>query len=400
MTRSRIILLSIFALIVTMAGYSQTPDPVKPSVVMGEVISAESGKIVLQTKDGQLDVVLTEKTAFKRVPPENPNLSAAVPAAFTDIGVGDKLVVSGMFGTDKKVLPARSVYLMTKADISQKQAKESQEWKNRGIAGRVVSVDPVNKQLTVEMRSLMGSSTLTLTPKDNARFMRYAQDSVKFSEAHPSSIAEIAPGDMLRALGDRGTDGKTFVAEEVVSGAFQTRAGTVKSVDAAKGEVVISDIQTKKDITVAITPTSVVKKFPEEFAQRMAQFQTGGGMRPGGGQPGQGAAPQGGQPQAGAPGQGAQGRSGGFGARGGSIDEMIDRFPNITAADLKPGDMIAVSSSKTENQDQIKAIKLLAGVEPFIRMAQMAAAAGGQRPGGGQRGPDFNIPGLDAIGAP
>jgi hypothetical protein len=392
MKRSRNLLLSLFAIIVAVAGQAAAQDAQKPSVVMGNVVSVETGKIVLQTKDGQMDIVLTDKSQFKRVPPDNPVLSAAVPAEFGDIGVGDSLVVSGFFGEDKKVLPARSVYLMRKSEISQKQAKESQEWKTRGIAGRVVAVDPVSKQLTVEIRGLVGSSTVKLTPKDNAKFLRYAPDSVKFSEAKPSSIVEIAPGDMLRALGDRGTDGTTFAAEEVVSGAFQTKAGTVKSVDPAKGEVVISDLQTKQDITVTVTPTSVVKKFPEEFAQRMAQM--GGGMRPGGQAPG--GAPQGGQAQAGAPGQG--GRPGGFGGgpRGG-IDEMLDRFPNITVADLKPGDLIAVSSSKTSDNN-IKAIKLLAGVEPFIRMAQMAGAAGQRQ--GGQRSPDFNIPGLDAVSMP
>lgn len=394
MKRSRIQFLSLFALFLAISGQMLAQDAVKPSVVMGNVVSVETGKIVLQTKDGQLDVILTDKSQFKRVPPENPVLSAAIAAEFGDIGVGDSLVVSGIFGQDKKVLPARSVYLMRKSDISQKQAKESQEWRTRGIAGRVVSVDPVSKHLTVEIRGLVGSSTLTLTPKENAKFMRYAPDSVKFSEAKASSLAEIAPGDMLRALGDRGTDGTTFAAEEVVSGAFQTRAGTVKSVDPAKGEVVIADLQTKQDVTITVTPTSVVKKFPEEFAQRMAQFQTGG-MRPGGQTTG--GAPQGGQGQAGAPGQG--GRPGGFGGgpRGG-IDEMLDRFPNITVADLKAGDIIAVSSSKTGSNDHIKAIKLLAGVEPFIRMAQMAAAAGARQ--GGQRSPDFNIPGLDAVSMP
>src|SRR4029077_1923270 len=110
-------------------------------------------------------------------------------------------------------------------------------------------------------------------------------DSVKFSEAKDSTIAEIKPGDMMRALGDRGADGTTFAAEEVVSGAFQTHAGTVKSVDTAKNEIVVTDLATKKELTIAVIPTSILKKFPEEQAQRMAQFQMGGqggGFRPAG----------------------------------------------------------------------------------------------------------------------
>jgi len=76
---------------------------------------------------------------------------------------------------------------------------------------------------------------------------------------------------------------------------------------------------------------------------------------------------------------------------------MLDRFPNITAADLKPGDMIAVSSTRNATPERINAIKLLAGVEPFIRAAQASGATGG-----GQRGGqgDFNIPGLEGFGNP
>jgi murein DD-endopeptidase MepM/ murein hydrolase activator NlpD len=35
---------------------------------------------------------------------------------------------------------------------------------------------------------------------------------------------------MMRAAGEKGADGTTFTADEVISGAFQTIAGTVKSV--------------------------------------------------------------------------------------------------------------------------------------------------------------------------
>jgi hypothetical protein len=76
---------------------------------------------------------------------------------------------------------------------------------------------------------------------------------------------------------------------------------------------------------------------------------------------------------------------------------MLERFPTIKPSDLKVGDMIAVSSSKNASTDRIRAIKLLAGVEPFLRMAQ---AGNGRRGQGAGSGPDFNIPGLDGVGFP
>jgi hypothetical protein len=368
---------------------AKSQDAVKPSVVMGDVLSIDAAKIVLKTKDGDITATLTDKTEFKRVPPENPRLAAAVASTSSDIGVGDKVVITGVFGADKSTLPARAVYLMTKSDIAQRHAKEAEEWRTRGITGRVASVNAQTGQIVVEQRGLMGTTTLTLTPKNSAQFLRYAPNSIKFEEALPSSVADIKQGDMLRALGDRGADGTTFSAERIITGAFQTVAGTVKSIDAATGEVVITNLQTKKDMTVAVTPASVLKRFPEEMATRMAAFQ-GGGVRP----PGQAPA----NPAGGQAGQAPQRPMGGMGARAGGIDEMLDRFPNIKPADLKVGDMIAVSSTRTANLDRITAIKLLAGVEPFIRMAQAAGGMQGGQRGGGQG--DFNIPGLDGFGGP
>jgi hypothetical protein len=87
----------------------------------------------------------------------------------------------------------------------------------------------------------------------------------------------------------------------------------------------------------------------------------------------------------------------GPGGRAGGIDEMLERFPTITASDLKVGDMIAVSSTRSGSMDKISAIKLLAGVEPFIRAAQ---ASGNMQQRPGQQGGGFNIPGLDGFDSP
>ena len=86
---------------------------------------------------------------------------------------------------------------------------------------------------------------MVLTPKDKATFLRYAPDSVRFDEAKASSLSEIMVGDQLKALGDKSSDGTSFAADEIITGAFQTVAGTVKTVDVEKSEIVISDFQTK-----------------------------------------------------------------------------------------------------------------------------------------------------------
>ncbi|MEO6052076.1 MAG: hypothetical protein ABIP78_12205 [Pyrinomonadaceae bacterium] len=373
--------------------FAQTPEAaIRPTYIAGDVTAIGARSIVITTKTGQSEVILTEKTAFKRASAENMNPATATPGVLADVGVGDKVTVSALLASDGKSMNARTVYFVTKADIAAKNAKDAAEWQKRGIMGRVVKVDPQTNQINVELRSLTGSSNVTLTPKESAKFLRYAQDSIRFDEAKDSSIAEVKAGDMLRALGDRSADGMSFSAEKVVTGAFQTVAGTVKSIDAAKNEVLIKNLQTGKDVTVVIGDTSVLKRFPAEMAEQMARLQIAGagGPRPAGQGPAQPATP-------GASGQ-APGAERGFGGQrpAGSIEDMLDRFPNITSVDLKVGDIIALSSTKNVNMDRIKAIKLIAGVEPFLRAAQ--ATGVGQRGQGVQAG--INIPGLDGVSFP
>ncbi len=366
---------------------------IKATLAAGEVTSVATDKIVLQTKDGTIEVVLSDKTEYKRIPPENPILPAAVASSFSEIGVGDKLLVTGKVSEDKKLISAKAVYLLTKSDIAQKNTKEREEWKTRGISGQIKAINPLTKEITVSVRSIIGSKNVMVTPKDQARILRYAPDSVDYNQAVASSFSEIKVGDSLRALGDKNTDGSTLSAEKIISGAFQTIAGTITAIDTEKNEITINSIQTKKDITITVGKNSVLKQFPAEMAQRMAQFQIAqaSGIQPGG---------QGGTrpPQGNAPG----GQGGGAGLRGGggggSIDDMLERFPNITVADLKVGEMIAASSTKSANTERIIAIKLLSGVEPFLKTPQLPQ--GGRRNGQGGQDSGFSIPGLEGADFP
>ena len=369
-------------------------EAVKPSIVVGEISDVSATKIVLKTKDGAMEVVLSDKTEYKRVSPEKPSLATATAATFADIGAGDKVAVTGILAGDKKSIPARTVYLMTKADLAGKQVKDQEQWKTRGISGQVATINSQSKEITLTSRGIGGTETKTiLTPKADAKFRRYAPDSVSYSEAKTSSIDEIKVGDSVRALGDKSADGANFQAEEVISGSFQTIAGTIKAIDAAKNEITLTNFQTKKDVKVVVGQNSILKNFPAEMAQRMAAFQGGGGA--GGFQPPAGVRPPNapdGQPNGQTPPNGGGMRRGG-GMRGGGIDEMLERFPTITIADLKVGDMIAFSGTKNVNADRVTAIKLLSGIEPFLKTPQ--AANGGGRRGGGGTDSGFSIPGLD-----
>lgn len=376
--------------------HAQGPDQqaIKPTVLTGEVVSIDDSKITLSTDRGSVEITISASTSIKRVSPEKPSLSTATPAQLSDIGKGDRVTVSGILAADGKSMPARSLFLMTKADISQKQAKEAEEWRRRGITGRVRSVNQQTGQLVIEVRGMMGMTDVTLTPKEGAKFLRYAPDSIRFDEALPSSLAEIRAGDMLRALGDRSTDGGSFAAEQVVTGAFQTVAGTVVAYRAESNEIVIMNVQTEKETVIMLGSSSELRRFPAEMAERMAaaQMMMGGGVRPAGGPPAGGA---GGRPGGEQGPRSGPGGMGGFRGGNGGVDDLFDRLPTVSASELRPGEMIAVSCTRNGSLERVKAIKLLAGVEPFIRAAQAGGGRGMGRPGVDS---GFTIPGLDGFG--
>jgi len=390
MTQNAIIsifILFISALVSQVLG--QTVDPMKPVLVRGDVTAVSSDSATLNANGKTVKAEFSEKTEYKKIAADlNPRSATA--SSIADIKVGDKLIVSCLIKADGGCNAIRS-YLVSSAELSAKEAKEATEWKTRGISGKVESIDAINRTVTIKVSGLMSSQSVVISFKPNAEFLHYADDSVQFADAKPTDFLGVGVGEMLKAVGDRGADNTTFTAEKVLVGSFRTIAGTVKSIDAEKHEVVIADFSTGKDVTISTSKVTTFKRFPAEDAERLAAMQAA--MRNGG----QGAgAGQGRTPGAGTPPQGGGQRPGGMngGARGG-VDEMLDRFPTITTADLKPGESIAVSSTKENASGRVTAFKLLAGVEPFLRLAQMSSA-----PGRRNQGLDgsFTIPGLDGSG--
>lgn len=375
--------------------FGQTVDPMKPVLVRGDVTAVSASSATLNANGKTVTAEFSDKTEYKKISPDL-NLRSAVVSSLAEIKVGDKLIVSCLIKADGGCNAIRS-YLVSTSELAAKEAKEASEWKTRGISGKVESIDAVKRTVTIKVSGLTSSQAVVISFKPNAEFLHYADDSIEFSDAKPTDFLGIGVGDMLKAVGDRSADNTAFTAEKVLVGSFKTIAGTVKSVDASKNEVVISDFASGKDVTVSTTKVTTFKRFPAEDAERLAGMQAA--MRNGGSGAQAGGRPQGGQPQGGGnrPGwqQGGQRPGGMAGGPRGGVDEMLDRFPTITTADLKVGDMIAISSTRENASGHVTAFKLLAGVEPFLRLAQM-------NNGGGRRGQgldaSFSIPGLDGGG--
>jgi hypothetical protein len=397
----RIVIASTIASLVTLAGatgysgvFSQsTPAPqttdagISAGRVIGEVtgVDASTRQVTLKTDGGSVvTVAVDDRTSFMRAQPGAKTLEGASKIAFTDIAFGDRVLAMGKVSDDHKSVPARAVVVMTKADIAKKQDHDRAEWKRRGITGTIASLNPDTKEITVNVRSREGSHPVVIASAGSSLvFRRYAPDSIKFSDARPSSFSELKVGDQVRALGEKSEDGSRFAPEELVSGSFRTLSGTVVAVDGAANELKIKDLESKQPVTIVVRSDSLVKRFPTEFAAMLAARSQGQG--PNGGPPqGDGTRPQGGgerQPRAG----GAGGPGGGFGRGGGGFDfqEMLDRMPAVAVTDLKPGDMVIVSSTKGADPARVTAIAIVSGIEPLVNAMQARQAMQG---GAGRRG--------------
>jgi hypothetical protein len=191
-------------------------------------------------------------------------------------------------------------------------------------------------------------------------------------------LAEIKVGDQVRARGNKDADGSKLEAEEIVSGRFKTIAATVVSIDAANQQLTVKDLDSKKTMVVKVNADSSMKRLSDPIAQMIARrvhpdanAGRGGGRGDGGG--GRGDSPDGGGM-----------RAGGGGGRGGDLQQMLDRQPAVTLADLKVGEPIVISSAVGAAADHIMAITMLAGVEPILRSpGKPEMSLGGWNLGGG-----------------
>jgi hypothetical protein len=359
-------------------GFAQTPPTLKS--VIGEITSIDgaSKQLKLKGDDGATySVTLSDTTSFLRIPPGEKDIKKASKIAFSDVAVGDRALARGPFEEATKTVPARTLVIMTKADLAQKHEHDQAEWRARGVTGVVSALNAANKEVTITTR---GREPKTIVIDASATdFRRYAVDSVKFADAKPSSFADLQAGDTVRALGEKNDDGTHLKAEELVSGAFETIAATVDSVDTASGEVRVTNLQTKKPVVVHVNQNSLLRRLDPTVAAMLARRlrPDAGAAAAGATVPAGGPAPGNGPPGGFRPGGGTFGGPGGpggpGGAGGGDLQQILERMPQLTLAELKKGDAVIVSSSKGADDSALTAFAFVAGVEPFLAAAPRTA---------------------------
>jgi Domain of unknown function (DUF5666) len=357
---------------------AQGPDAASAAIAksLGTIKAINGNALTLSPSSGPEVAVTVAPTArMLRMAPGDKDLKNAIPIQLDDLKVGDTVRVRGH--ATASGIDALEVLVITSAAVDAVRDQIRQDWQKRGLGGLVSSVDPAAGTVTITITGLGGKKEITVHATKSTIIRRYAPDSVKFDDAKPSTLADIHPGDQLRARGERSADGQELTSEEIVTGSFRNVAGTVNSIDASAGTVSVQDLLTKKPVTVKVTAESQLHKLPPEAAQRIAMRlkgtpgapgagsgAAGGSANPGGANPG--APPPAGAMSAGGPG------GGGMRPGGGDFQQMLNRMPAVTLADLHKGDAVLIVATEGSSSGAT-AITLLSGVEPILQAAPSAS---------------------------
>jgi hypothetical protein len=340
---------------------AQSQPAASRSQVSGTVtnVNAAGNELSLKSDKGDaLSVATTDRTVVLRIPPGETDPKKGTKILLSTITAGDRAVIVGP-APSGSTWNATAVLVMTKADVASIQQKDQDDWKKRGVTGTVTAIDPASKIITIKS----GSHAIAVQPAEKTTWHRYSADSARFDNAKPSSFAEVKSGDQLRVLGNRNDDGGAIQAEKVVFGSFRQIAATVTSIDAAKGELTVKDLATKKPLTIKVDSDSTMKKLPDQTARMLARrYAPGVQSNP--------------QPTAG-------------GRGNGDVGPMLDALPAMPVSELKPGDAIMISTTQGSDPGRVTVIMLLAGVEPLLTASPTATRdimSGWNLAGGGDTG--------------
>lgn len=366
-------------------------QPAGVSRLVGSVVSVQNQSLTVKPDSGPPTTVTVADTAriLKTVPGAR-TIAGATPIHLTDLAVGDRVLIAMHPSPNGSGPIATTIIAMTKAAIAREHAAEEADWRRRGIGGIAKTVDPAAGTVTIV--HLANTTTIHVTPGTVIR--RYEPGSIQFSTSKVSSLDQIHPGDQLRALGNRSTDGTQMQAEEIVFGSFRNIAGVVVSTDPAASTVTVRDFATKKPLVIQINAESQLHQLPPTMAQAIAaRFQSMGGA-------GHGPAGREQHPRPEATGQPANGQVSSRPAMAQAhhnedVSQMLQRTPVVPLANLHRGDVVMIVATQG-TPGSLTVCTLLAGVQPILDASPSASRnvfsaswnLNGQGGGGGTGGGD------------
>jgi hypothetical protein len=325
-----------------------------PSHFLGTITGINGDVLTVKPAQGDVQQVEVPSTAaVKRIAPGQTNLSTAVAMLFSDLAVGDHVLVNLDPDATGATPQALRIVAIKQEDLARKQQQETEAWQH-GVGGLVKSVDQARGVIQLASGAGAAARIITVHTTASTVLKRYAPGSVRFEEAQTAPISAIQAGDQLRARGEKNADGTEITADELVSGGFRNISGTVVSLDPANSTLVVKDLTTKKPVTVHISSEAQMRQLPDRMAEMLAARLKGIAAGGNDGARAQG----GGAATGGAPMQ----RGGGSGAA--DMQQVLSRAPAIQLSDLKKGEAVMLVS--TQGASDVTAITLLAGVEALL----------------------------------
>ena len=364
------------ALMGAASSFTQTGQPAaappKTPPILGTIKTIAGDSLSVTTDTGaETKVTITATTKLLRVTPGSKDLTQAEAIPFSEFQQGDRVLVRLRCAGDPATCEAGTVIAMKKNDIAERQAREKEEWQKHGVGGLVKSVDAAEGSITISTMTAAGKKDVSVAVGKSTLIRRYAPGSVKFDEAKVSNLAEVSPGDQLRARGVRSADGAGFTADEVVTGAFRNIAGIISAVDPGAGTITVSDLATTKSEIVKVSADTQLRKLPLQIAQMIAT-RLKGGAEPAGSTPAEQPAPPAGG-AAGSPGGGAVGRS--RNGAGGDLQQLLGRLAAAPLADFQKGEAVMIVATGGMKDAQATAITVLGGVEPLLQATTQEQAS-------------------------
>jgi hypothetical protein len=356
----------------------QAPAAAPANRFVGTISATAPGLLTVKTDAGvERKVTVPDGIKLQRVAPGAKDLTGAATIQFSDLAVGDRVLVRLAPEPTADPVTAIQIIAIPQADLAQKQQQDQEDWQRNGVGGLVKSVNAGTGIIEITSGAGATQKTITLHTTPTTVLRRYASNSVSFDQAKPAPIETIQVGDQLRARGTKNADGTDVAAAEVVSGSFRNISGVLSSVNAAAMTFTLKDLITKQNVTVHVGPDAQMRKLPENMAKVLASVtkpagdsgsaaNAGGGAAAPGGQAnnGSGAGQGSARPAYRGQGAGAGGDAAG-GRRGGDLQQMLSRAPAIHLSDLQKGDAVMLVS--TQGTQEVTAITLLSGVEPLLQ---------------------------------
>lgn len=361
---------------VTQTQQSGTPDAAatKRARAVGSIKSIDGNTVTVSTDAGaEMKVILQPSTRLVRMEPGQTDLKSAPAITAGELQPGDRLLAGGTVSEDGKTITATTAVVMKKSDVAEKQQREREDWRKNGVSGTVKSVNTADGTIVIATGALSTNSTTVHLTKDTI-FRRYPADSWNYDDARPGRLDQIKPGDQLNARGTRSADGKELSAVEVVSGTFRSIPATVLATDAGNSTITVTDLASKRPVTLKVGPQSQMHQLPAMFAQRIAMRLKGGA--PSGQAPQAGAAAGRAETGAAARGEGGEARSGGGQPVGApDFQQMLNRMPTVALNGLTKGDAVMIVATEGTPQSPSTVIVLLSGVEPILTAASPSEAS-------------------------